>query len=305
VEESAKRLLNISDVESVVSSLSSRSEVPYVLQIPAPRLPELHENEIPVSVCHVEEPNHFWCHRLEDRSRRDYRHIMKLIGPHGTSLEMWDINVPLLKGNLVMGPFRADNVVQYYRAKVLSTQQDVPNHERRVRLYFIDFGNAAEAHVKDLRVVPDGLLKFPPLAIECYLTGVGPSLINDPKGKWTKSAKEWFEERTLDQQLTAKVILLTNKQNEKLFIFYCLQTSNRFSFVFIIIKVFSVVNGITSMDLMEPDGSWENSISAQMLELNHAVKVEESFMNKQDNEQRSSAQEAKPNSHMARHRQRE
>lgn len=56
---------------------------------------------------------------------------------------------------------------------------------------------------------------------------------------------------------------------------------------------------------MEPDGSWENSISVQMLELNHAVKVEESFMNKQDNEQRSSAQEAKPNSHMARHRQRE
>jgi len=55
-------------------------------------------------------------------------------------------------------------------------------------------------------VVSDGLLKFPPLAIECYLTGVGPSLINDPKGKWTKSAKEWFELQTVDQQLTARVI---------------------------------------------------------------------------------------------------
>ncbi len=205
MEESAKRLLNISDVESVVSGLSNRSEVPYVLQIPAPRLPELHENEITVSVCHVEEPNHFWCHRLEDRSKRDYGHINKLIGPQGSFLERWDIKVPVVKGNLVMGPFKVDNAVEYYRAKVLSTQQDVPIHEQRVRLYFIDFGNAGEAHVKDLRVVPDGLLKFPPLAIECYLTGVGPSLINDPKGKWTKSGKEWFEEQTVDQQLTARV----------------------------------------------------------------------------------------------------
>ena len=202
MEESAKRLLNINDVESLVSNLSRRSEVPYVLQIPAPRLPELHENEILVIVCHVEEPNHFWCHRLDERSKRDSQHMMKFGGRHGSSLKMWDINVPLLKGNLVMGPFSVDNVVQYYRAKVLSTQKDVSDH---VFLYFIDFGNASKAPIKDLRVVPDGLLHFPPLAIECYLTGTGPSLIKDPNGKWTKSAKEWFEERTMEQTLTAKV----------------------------------------------------------------------------------------------------
>jgi ATP-dependent RNA helicase TDRD9 len=217
VEESARRLLNISDVESVVSGLSNRSEVPYVLQIPAPRLPELHENELPVSVCHVEEPNHFWCHRLDSRSKRDYKHLTGLVGPQGSRLERWDIKVPVVKGNLVMGPFKAaNNYVEYYRAKVLSTQQGVPIHEQRVRLYFIDFGNAAEAHVKDLKVVSDGLLKFPPLAIECYLTGVGPSFINDPKGKWTKSGKEWFELQTVDQILTARVsrvpiIILNNR----------------------------------------------------------------------------------------------
>jgi hypothetical protein len=59
------------------------------------------------------------------------------------------------------------------------------------------------------------------------------------------------------------------------------------------------------MDLIGEGGSWENSFADQMLKLNYAVKVDESFMNKQDNEQRQSAQEAKPNSHMARHRQRE
>ncbi len=69
--------------------------------------------------------------------------------------------------------------------------------------------------------------------------------------------------------------------------------------------MFSVVDGITSLDLKETDGSWENLISAQMLKLNYAVQVEESFLNKQDNKQRQSAQEAKPNSHTARYRQRE
>jgi hypothetical protein len=131
--------------------------------------------------------------------------MMKFGGRHGSSLKMWDINVPLLKGNLVMGPFRVDNGVQYYRAKVLSTQKDVSDHELHVSLYFIDYGNTSKAPIKDLRVVPDGLLHFPPLAIECYLTGTGPSLIKDPNGKWTKSAKEWFEERTMEQTLTAKV----------------------------------------------------------------------------------------------------
>lgn len=59
------------------------------------------------------------------------------------------------------------------------------------------------------------------------------------------------------------------------------------------------------MDLIEEGGNWDNPLSSQMLALNYAVKVEESFMNKQDNEQRRSAQETKPNSHMARYRQRE
>lgn len=205
----AKRMLNMSDVESVVSSVSNRSEVPYVLQIPAPRLPELHENEILVSVAHVEEPNHFWCQRLEERSRRDYSHITKLVGPQGRYLEVWDPKVPVQKGKLVMGPYNINNdLVEYYRAKVLSVQQGGPVSERRVRIYFIDFGNAREANIGDLRVVPEGLLKFPPLAIECYLTGVGPSPIKDPKGKWAQSATEWFMQHTIDQQLTARVTII-------------------------------------------------------------------------------------------------
>lgn len=115
--------------------------------------------------------------------------------------------MPVHKGNLVMGPYKvAGAKPEYYRAKILSAQLEVPQSERRVRLYFIDFGNAGMAFVSELRVVPDALLKFPPLAIECYLTGVGPSLINDPKGNWTVAAKDWFESQTLDEVLKAKVL---------------------------------------------------------------------------------------------------
>ena len=262
MEESARRLLSVSDLESVASSLSGRSEVPYVLQIPAAPLPQPHENEIPVSVCHVESPTHFWCHRLEQSFRRDYTHMSKIIGDYGRNCPRWDVSVPVRKGNLVMGPFAVDgSPPTYYRAKVLSTQLGVASHrDRRVRLYFIDFGNAAEVAVGDLRVVPDALLQFAPLAIECHLTGVGPSVINDPKGEWTAKAKEWFEAHTIDKELTA--------------------------------KVFSVVDGVTTLDLVEKDGDWGNSMANRLLEQKFAVKVDESYCSKLDNEVRQTASES-------------
>ena len=211
MELTARRLLNPSDDESVASSLSSnRSEVPYALQIPPPRLPELQENVIEVSVCHVEEPNHFWCHRIDMQSKLAYTQINALTGERGRRLEHWDPAIPIHKGNLVMGPFQESGTpLEYYRAKVLSVQRDVPYQDRLARLYFIDYGNAGMALVRELRVVPDALLKFPPLAIECHLTGVGPSLIKNPKGDWDKKAKEWFRSITVDKYLDAKVELHT------------------------------------------------------------------------------------------------
>lgn len=72
-------------------------------------------------------------------------------------------------------------------------------------------------------------------------------------------------------------------------------------------KVFSVVNGITTMDLTEEGGNWDESIAQQMVKLGHAVRVEESYMSKTDNEQRQIAQESqsKPNSFASKYRQRE
>ena len=208
MELKARQLLNPSSEESVGTSLSSNLnvKVPYALQIPSPRFPELYENVIEVSVCHVEETSHFWCHRIDNQSKREYREITKLTVDCGKLLHLWDPAIPIHKGNLVMGPFKvADGKTEYYRAKVLGVQRNVPYQDRKVRLYLIDFGNAAMALVSELRVLPVSLLKIPPLALECRLTGVGPSFIRNLKGNWDNDAKKWFELNTVDQFLDAKV----------------------------------------------------------------------------------------------------
>ncbi len=52
--------------------------------------------------------------------------------------------------------------------------------------------------------------------------------------------------------------------------------------------MFSVVNGITSVDLIQEDGgNWNSSIANQMIHLNYAIKMEESCLSKDDNEERS------------------
>ena len=182
-----------------------------MLQLPYPRFPKQAEEFLRVSVCHVEDPHCFWIHRLDDQSRRDYNHINETIGPQASRLDKWDMRNMPAKGHLVMGPFNpgapfAAGPPEYYRAKVLSvsqTGQDI--YQRRVRLSFLDFGNVGEAFVRDLRVFPDVLISIPPLAVPCCLTGVRASLINNLNGEWTDNAKGWFKERTLDQQLHAKV----------------------------------------------------------------------------------------------------
>ncbi|KAK4023960.1 hypothetical protein OUZ56_009352 [Daphnia magna] len=106
-----------------------------------------------------------------------------------------------------MGLLRVNNTAEYHRAKVLSVDLLPLSTDSRVRLYFIDFGNVVEDYIRNLRLVPERLLNLPPLAMECYLTGVGPSLFKDPNGKWTQSAKEWFIRRTANQQLPARRFL--------------------------------------------------------------------------------------------------
>ena len=193
--------------------------IPLVLQIPPPRLPELDESEIVVSVSHVETPNHFWCHRVNDIARRDYNHITTLTGVRGTKLERFVPNnsyrrppIHVQIGNLVMGPFEGE----YYRAKVLSISQFDYNNPtlQKVRLCFIDFGNAGEAFVSELRKLPPALMQFPPLAFECRLIGVAPSPISSSEGKWSDESTKFFKDLAHEQVSTSKVSIVFFKKKK-------------------------------------------------------------------------------------------
>ena len=100
-------------------------------------------------------------------------------------------------GCIVMAPY----LDEYFRAKVIACLEAA----NTVRVYFIDFGNEETVRLCDLRVIPDVLLLFPPLAMECVLTAIRPSLIKDSKGKWIPEATQWFASQTLDQKCLAKV----------------------------------------------------------------------------------------------------
>jgi len=134
--------------------------------------------------------------------------LFEVIGPGGCNLKAYDDTKALKKGHLVMGPYSVDGgEPEYYRAKILSISNPAScsSDLRRAVLFFIDYGNIAEVSVRNLRVFPPELLELPPIAMEGVLTGIGPSLIRDPKGEWIPEAKAWFTERTLDQLFTAKV----------------------------------------------------------------------------------------------------
>lgn len=57
-------------------------------------------------------------------------------------------------------------------------------------------------------------------------------------------------------------------------------------------KIFSVVDGITTLDFKPPNGTWEDSIATQFLHQNFADPVEEPYCSKMDNEERCVVQEA-------------
>ena len=76
MEESAKRLLSghLSDTESVASGRSNMTDIPYMVQIPPAKTPEMVEEYISIAVVHVEEPNHFWYHKFNEETKRNFKY---------------------------------------------------------------------------------------------------------------------------------------------------------------------------------------------------------------------------------------
>jgi Tudor domain len=165
-----------------------------------PRLPEVGEEEIPIMICHVEEPNHFWIQRSDSVAYSDMNQMATIIRSNLVKEDVYHLAID----HLVLAPysFIGENGPEtlHFRAKIIACERDA--HE--VKVYYIDFGNCADVKKSDLHKLPPPLLHFPPLAIECYWTAIGPSLVADPKGHWIPEAHEYVQQ-FVDAKLIAKV----------------------------------------------------------------------------------------------------
>ena len=176
-------------------------DFPCLLRMKPPRLPKVREEEISILICHAEEPNHFWVQRYDKLGNIDINQIRTIIESNLDKGVRFHINI----NQLVLAPYTytddgGEPVTEYYRAKIIKYQHDAD----KVKVYFIDYGNCAEVWKIDLCKLPHELLEFPPLAIESYLSGVGPSLMADPKGHWIPAAHE-FIQTFVQMPLKAKV----------------------------------------------------------------------------------------------------
>ena len=69
-EEAQNSVVSIEEEARKLSSFKDSGKGPYLFQIPPPRLPEMNESIIKMSVIHIEDPNKFWCHRVDDVSTK-------------------------------------------------------------------------------------------------------------------------------------------------------------------------------------------------------------------------------------------
>lgn len=87
-----------------------------------------------------------------------------------------DLAQPVKKDTLCAAKFEADD--GWYRARVLQVAKG-----GNVEVQFVDYGNVENVQLRDLKVLPQNLLGFPPQVTECTLAYVKAPRIDRPYGK--------------------------------------------------------------------------------------------------------------------------
>ncbi|XP_040853763.1 RING finger protein 17-like [Ochotona curzoniae] len=175
-----------------LQSTKSHSEKNPTLQYHPPILPK-EMTDVSVLVCHINSPTDFYLQVIENQ---DFLILLKRIeecyeSEDGDNLE---ILCPV-QDQACVAKFE-DGV--WYRAKVTG----LPGL-REVEVKYVDFGNTAKITRKEMRKIKDEFLDLPEKAIKCKLAYIEPYKRTT---KWSKKAKEKFEEKTQDKFMTCSVI---------------------------------------------------------------------------------------------------
>ena len=111
----------------------------------------------------------------------------KLSELYAGSGEQSALQAPPNEGDLVIALFSDDS--QWYRARVTTVCEDGKSCE----VLFVDYGNSETVPVESLRIPDPSITTHPPLAFECYLTGVEMSTSSDDNELLAMAAKEMTE----------------------------------------------------------------------------------------------------------------
>ncbi|XP_045149942.1 RING finger protein 17 [Echinops telfairi] len=170
----------------------SYAENTMTLHYNLPVLPNKMTN-ISVMVCHINSPSDFYLQLIESL---DFLFLLKTMEEFYKSEDEENLEIFCpVQGQACVAKFE-DGI--WYRAKVIG----LPGH-REVEVKYVDFGNTAKVTLKDMRKIKDEFLSPPEKAMRCKLAYIEPC---KKAMRWSKEAKEKFEEKTQDKFMTCSII---------------------------------------------------------------------------------------------------
>ncbi|KAA8582197.1 hypothetical protein FQN60_008937 [Etheostoma spectabile] len=192
----------------------------------------------------VVEVGHFWGFQSDEASLEKQRHLTAEINRR----TLQPVSVSLYPNLLCLAPYsEISDQSLYYRAKVQYMRGNT------VEVFFLDFGNSAVVACSSLMELPSDLLSHPFQAQEFQVIGICPSAQSIILGnQWSSRARDRF------------ITLVKGRS--------------------LIVSLFSILHGVMRVQLLINTETTNASVADILVEEGHAVKAEESFDSKQNNE---------------------
>ncbi|XP_013171047.1 PREDICTED: probable ATP-dependent RNA helicase spindle-E [Papilio xuthus] len=212
-----------------------------------PRLPEIDDTHFPLKLSQYISVSKFWVQYDDESTATELRQIEAALN-RGTLLASAGGE---RAGVLRAAPYVSAAGTSFYRARIVNT---LPRD--MLEVLYIDYGSYGRVSTCSVRELPAGVCSnTPPLAMRCSLAGVAPAPLLDHHAHWTPAADHLF------------TTLITRGR--------------------LLGKVYSVVNGVVSIELFAEQG--KTSVNKALLDKGLAVPCEESYESKLNHDVREMA----------------
>ncbi|PSN47186.1 putative ATP-dependent RNA helicase spindle-E [Blattella germanica] len=220
-----------------------------------PNLPGIDASFLQLHISHIVDPGHFWATSADVNSNDMLNWLFKTLNENRGVLKPLDQSPDI--GQVYAAPYTECNKINYYRARVDAIHAR-KNKDHMLQVFFLDYGNTEIIRTSELRDFNDELkekiMEISPQAFECILSEIQPSLIRNPKGLWTEEAEQAFKQ---------------------------MKDSPFYG------KIYSVVNGIVSLELLKVTGrNKQLNVNQWLIAKGYAQRADESYLSKINHDSR-------------------